>query len=217
MLTKISVFLKLSIIVTVVSLLTGCAAIGTAVEHHDLQTHTYIRNSIFLAPIPYQERTIFIQVRNTSDRSDFDIGSRIADILTNRGYQVVYDPRMAHYVLQIQLLNVGRYSKTAARNVFGTPYGGALAGAAAGAAIGAAAGANVWAGGVVGAVGGTVVDNLVKDVTYQAVVDLRITEKPGYRVYGTRIVVTADQVNLTFAEAEPSLKFELVRAIAGIF
>lgn len=214
---KMSSYLKLSSVFMLVSLLTGCAAIGTAVEHRNLQTQTFMSNSVFLNPVPYQERTIFVQVRNTSDQYGFDIRSMLTDNLINRGYRVVYNPGIAHYVLQVQILNVGRFSKTAARNIFGTPYGGALEGAAAGAAIGAATGSNIWAGGLVGAVGGTVVDNLVKNVTYRAIIDVKITEKPGYRVYATRIVATANQVNLNFVEAKPRLESELAHAVAGLF
>lgn len=213
----IKLFLKSSILFITVSLLAGCAAIGTAVEHHNLQTQTFMSNSVFLNPAPYQDKTVFIQVHNTSNQVDFAIQDRLVNYLMNKGYRVVYNPSTAHYVLQVQVLNVGRWSKTAARNVFGSPYGGAIEGAAAGAAIGAAAGSNILAGGVIGAVGGSVVDNLVKDVTYRAVVDVRITEKSPYRLYATRVVATANQVNLTFPEARPSLETEIAHAIAGIF
>ena len=214
---KISSFLKIITVFVFVALLSGCAAIGTAVAHRNLQTQTFMSNSVFLNPVPESDRTIFIQVRNTSNQYGFDIGSRLTNNLINRGYRVVYNPAAAHYVLQVQILNVGKFSKTAARNVFGSPYGGAIEGAAAGAAIGAAAGSNILAGGVIGAVGGSVVDNLVENVTYRAVVDIRITEKPRYRVYATRIVATANQVNLTFGEAKPRLEVELAHAIAGLF
>lgn len=203
-------------------LLSGCAAIGTAIKHRDLQTQTLMSKSVFLDPVPSREKTIFVQVRNTTDKPNFNFKSQLINDLLVKGYRVKQDPSTAHYVLQVNILRVGRSSKTSAAEMMGTGYGGALEGAAAGATTMAVAGNHVLAGGLVGAVAGTVVDNLVTDVNFSGVVDVKITEKrPSYKgahkVYKTRIATTADKVNLDFAQAAPKLEAGLAHSISGIF
>jgi hypothetical protein len=100
-------------------------------------------------------------------------------------------------------------------------------------------------GGLVAGAGELVAGSLVKDVTYSMITDLQIMERTdeavtqtvnsdlsqgtGTRVtqtsastktrrkFQTRIVSTADQVNLKFEEALPQLEGQLAKSIAGIF
>lgn len=203
-------------------LLSGCAAIGTAIKHRDLQTQTLMSKSVFLDPVPSREKTVFVQVHNTTDKPSFDIQSQLISDLLAKGYKIKQDPSVAHYVLQVNILRVGRSSRTAAAEMTGTGYGGALEGAAAGATTMAIAGNHVLAGGLVGAVAGTVADNLVTDVNFSGVVDVKITEKKpshkgAHKVYKTRIATTADKVNLAFKQAEPKLEAGIAHSVAGIF
>ncbi len=202
-------------------LLSGCAAIGTAVAHRSLETQTSMSRSVFLDPVADSQKTVFLQMRNTASQG-FNIRPALIDDLVSKGYRIKQDPALAHYVVQVNVLRVGRMSKTASREMMGVGYGGTLEGAAAGAAVMGASGGNVLAGGLVGAVAGTVVDNLVTDVNYTSVVDVKITEKqayaPGaYRIYKTRVVATANRVNLKYVEARPQLEEGVARSIAGIF
>jgi len=101
--------------------------------------------------------------------------------------------------------------------------------------------------GLIGAVGGAIANAVVKDVTYTMITDLQIStrEAPGTTVqqqtnsklvqgtssqviqkstsdsvwkrYRTRIVSTAEKVNLSFKDARPELEHGLVHSIAGIF
>ncbi len=108
---------------------------------------------------------------------------------------------------------------------------------------GAAIGAGI--GGLAGGVGELVAGALVKDVTYTIVTDMMISEKSTIKVeqtvqsdlqkgkgstikqtsestvdrkrYQTRIVSTANKVNLKFEEALPAMVEGLSRSIAGIF
>lgn len=204
-------------------LLSGCAAIGTAIKHRNLETQTLMSRSIFLDPVAPRQQTIFVQVRNTTDKPDFDIKSQLISDLEAKGYRIMQDPDAAHYILQVNVLRVGRSSKTAAAEMMGTGYGGALEGAVAGGSIAAASGGHLLTGGLVGAVAGTVADNLVTDVNFAGVVDVKITEMKRHhglasrRVYTTRVAVTADRVNLGFEKAEPQLEKDLAESISGIF
>jgi len=101
--------------------------------------------------------------------------------------------------------------------------------------------------GLVGAVVGTVANAAVKDVTYTMITDLQISERAAsgvvvhqqtdtnmaqgtaskvtqqsssssnWKRYRTRIVSTANKVNLDFAEARPELERGLLHSISGIF
>ena len=101
------------------------------------------------------------------------------------------------------------------------------------------------AGGLVGSVAGTVANSLVKDVTYSVITDIQLSERTkqtiqesiqsnlkqgtattkeqryrqttNWKRYHTRILSTAEKVNLSFEDAKPALKEGLTRAIVGIF
>ncbi|MCL1985201.1 MAG: complement resistance protein TraT, partial [Betaproteobacteria bacterium] len=89
------------------------------------------------------------------------------------------------------------------------------------------------------------VNSAVKDVTYSMITDVMVSEKAGKDVsetrqsniasgrgstvsqhmdkksgrvrYATRIGTSANKVNLTFEEAQPTIEENLARSIAGIF
>lgn len=101
--------------------------------------------------------------------------------------------------------------------------------------------------GVAGAVLGTVANAMVKDVYYSVITDIEIKEKlpqgkkahaasnhslaagtsggttvtynedVDYKAYQTRVMSSANKVNLAFEEAEPKLKQGLVTSVAGLF
>lgn len=235
-------------------LLNGCAATHVAIAKKDLDVQTKMSDSIFLDPVGPDKRSIFVQVRNTSDKPNFDIDAATKAAVAAKGYRVTDDPEQANYKLLAQVLQVSKASPTAAEAAIRGGYGGPiLAGAATGALIGGAAGGYRGAGygGVAGAlVGGvatTVADAAVKDVTYIVITDIQISEKTRGGVIGrrdaqidssqgiggrerqtfaevtdekryrTRVVSTANKVNLSYEEAASELTQGLARALAGLF
>ena len=211
------------ILVLFVCTLTGCAAIGTSISHGHLQTQTLMSQSIFMDPTSQRSaKTIYLQVHNTTDHPNFEIKPELTTALMNKGFKIVRNPRAAHYILQINLLQLGRTSITAAKEQMKSGYGGALEGGAAAVALAGAADVRPHAFiglGLVGAVAGTIIDNAVKDVTYSGMVDLKITVHKSHhnKIYKTRILTTADQVNLQFDQAIPQLRGGLVSSISGLF
>ena len=203
--------------------LSGCAAIGTEVAHRNLEAQTEMSHTIFLTPVTKHDRSIYLQAENTTGKPSFSIKSRLASDLHLKGYTIYNKPkdlRKAYYLLQTNLLRVGRISETAAKEMMGFGYGGTLAGAAAGANIGAAATESIGgsvAGGLIGGVADTIADNMVKDVTYSGIVDVKITVQSTNKSYRTRIATSANKVNLHFKEAEPKLENELASSISGLF
>jgi Enterobacterial TraT complement resistance protein len=193
-------------------LLSGCAATTTAIGKRKLDVQTRMSHSVFLEPVAASERTVLVEVRNSSDRADLDIAPAVRAALAQRGYRLVDHPKDARFLLQANVLQVGRTSR-------------AVAGAAASAAA----------------------DAFVQDVTYSITTNVQVAERAGegvmvtermsqdltqgsggrrilstsevhdWKRYQTRIMSSANQVNLDLEEAAPELVAGLTRAIAGIF
>jgi hypothetical protein len=160
----------------------GCAAVHTSIAKKDLDVQTKMSDTVFLDPVGSDKKIVFVQIRNTSDKS-FDIEGLIVTAITARGYRVTHDPEAAHFRLLGNVLNVGKASPTAAEAALASGYGGAFAGSATGAVVGgvthgwtgAAVGGVV--GGILGGVTESVANAAVKDVTFMVVTDIEITEK----------------------------------------
>ncbi len=93
--------------------LSGCAATQVYLENKDLQVQTRMSATVFLPPATPGKRTVWVDVRNTSDQ-DIDLG-QLGSMLTSRGYRIVDDPETANYHLQANILYVGRDEKSAIR------------------------------------------------------------------------------------------------------
>jgi hypothetical protein len=161
-------------------LLAGCAATTTAISERNLDVQTKMSGSIFLDPVAPDRRTVFVQVRNTSDRPDFDIEQDIRAAVASRGYRVVEDPSEAQYMLQANVLQAGRTSKSAAEATFGSGFGGVVLGGAVGAAAGRAVSRDtsvIIAGGLLGAAAESVTSAFVQDVTYGITTDVQVSER----------------------------------------
>ena len=224
----------------------GCAATQTAISKRDLDVQTKASATIFLDPVKEADRTIFVQVRNTSDRPDLDVAPEITAALAGKGYRIVNDPDAAHYYLQANVLYVGKTSNTASQSALQSGYGGALFGMTVAGSTGNS-GRALATGALLGGVIETVAGSMVKDVYFSIITDVQIKErlpqgriakldsqqtlqqgtagsdKVSYaadtemRAYQTRVISTANKVNLDFAEAVPPLRAGLTRALTGLF
>lgn len=228
--------------------LSGCAAAQLALTHKNLDVQTKMSNTIFLPPASPSKQTVYVQFKNTADQS-LDVPALTQELnadLSNQGYRVV-PYSQAHYLLQINVLSIGKMSPSAAQSALGGGYGGALGSAVAGAAAGGLIGQSyvgAGVGGLVAGVGGLVADSLVKNVTYAMITDVQVgvrsrhavqqqtnanlqqgtsttttqnTSQIGHWVdYRTRIVSTANKVNLSFKTALPALQGQLVHSLGGI-
>lgn len=108
------------------------------------------------------------------------MGKPLTQSLTANGYRVVTNPNQAHYLIQANILKVGKMSRSASQNALGGGYGSALAGAGTGAALGAFGNSKTMlAGGIVGGVVGLAADSLIKEVNYTVITDVQISERVG--------------------------------------
>jgi len=228
----------------------GCTAMNTAIKKSDLEIQTKMSDTIFLEPVSPEDKVVFFDMRNTSDK-DVNVVEPIKQAFRNRGYRITENPKEATYMLQGNILKVGKSDLREATDLLKSGYrsgaeGAILAGGTA-AVVTKDVGTSVGAG-LLGAAAGFIGDALVEDVLYVMVTDLQIRERPlegeiveqsqhanykqgtvtnvnqrayggkiNWKTYRTRIVSTANQVNLEYEEAQPALEKALAKSISGVF
>ena len=229
---------------TILSLVAGCSAVNTAVKKRNLEVQTKMSASVFLDPVATDKRVVFLQIRNTSDKPGLDVKSPIRNAVAGKGYRVTENPDEAHYMIQANVLQVGKSDLREAQGMLSQGYGGVAEGALIGAQFGS--GDGKVASSLLGAAAGLVGDALVEDVFFSIITDLQIserakegvivteknraklkqgtsghksvssTEETTWKRYQTRIMSTANKVNLKFEEAQPVLVGGLTQSISGL-
>lgn len=168
--------------------LSGCGAMSTAVKKRNLEVKTQMSETVWLEPS--NEKTVYIQVRNTSDKDMSNLQTLIANDLTAKGYKVSSSPDTAYYWVQANVLKADKMDLRQTQGFLSSGYEGAATGAALGAGITAynssSAGATLGVGLAAGLVG-MAADAMVEDVNYTMVSDLQISER-------TKATVTTDNV-----------------------
>ena len=232
----------LLLIISTVIFLTGCSSVNTIVKKRNLEVQTQMSETIWLNPEFIGDKTVFVQIKNTTPKT-LTIDQRIKTLLISKGYKITNDPKKANYWLQANILKLNkedlRNSNPAEAGLMGAGVGGAL-GAYNTGSVNSAIGL-----GLVGGVVATAADALFEDVYYVMVTDIVISEKTNKKVtidnvnlikqgtrgvaattsvnsgnmnkYQTRVVSTANKVNLKFEEATPLLEVELINTISNIF
>lgn len=236
--------IKSLVLGSILSLIWGCTATHTAISKRNLDVQTKMSETIFLDPVSPEKKTVFIQVRNTSGNQKLNIEPQLAQALASKGYQVVSDPDAAHYLIQTNVLQVGKTNLTETNDLLEQGFGGGLIGAGAAGALGGDARTAIGVG-LVGAAVGIMADAMVKDINYTMVTDLQISERAkgtkvtesmnsklkqgtsgqktvtatqttDWKRYQTRIVSTANKVNLELDEAIPDLVAGLSNSVSGL-
>lgn len=167
------------------TVLSGCAASQVLISKRNLDVQTKMSETVFLDPVEPDKKVMYVEVRNTSDKDNFDLEGPVKEAIAKRGYRVTQNPKEAYYRLQANVLQVSKTDPTAAAAALHGGYGGPIAGGAvAGALIGAAAsgsytglGAGALAGGLLAGVTETVTGSFVKDVVFMVVTDIQLVEK----------------------------------------
>lgn len=161
-------------------LVISCAATETILQHSSLQTDTKLSQTVFIAPVTPSQKTIYVVIKNTS-QEQISLKKPLENALRAKGYKVTTQSNRAHYILQANVLKVGKMSVAASQLALGGGYGSAIAGAVAGTAAGGFTQSNTGmiAGGLAGGVIGMAADSLVKDVNYSMITDIQISERVG--------------------------------------
>lgn len=168
--------------------LSGCGAMSTAIKKRNLEVKTQMSETIWLEPS--SERTVYLQIKNTSDKDMSGLQAKVADALKAKGYQVVSSPDKSYYWIQANVLKADKMDLRDAQSWLRRGYEGAAAGAALGAGITAynssSAGATLGVGLASGLIG-MAADAMVEDINYTMITDVQIAER-------TKAVVTTDNV-----------------------
>ncbi|EJG2987268.1 complement resistance protein TraT, partial [Escherichia coli] len=195
---------------------------------------------------PASERTVFLQIKNTSDKDMSGLQGKIADAVKARGYQIMTSPDKAYYWIQANVLKADKMDLRESQGWLSRGYEGAAVGAALGGGITAyntgSAGTTLGVGLATGLIG-MAADAMVEDINYTMITDVQIAERTRTSVrtdnvaalrqgtsgskiqtstetgnqhkYQTRVVSSANQVNLKFEEAKPHLEDQLAKSIAN--
>ena len=238
------IFKTILFILALVFTLTSCSTMHTVIGKRNLDVQTKMSDSIWLEPVAPNQRTVFLQIRNTTGK-DLNIESKVRNTLTSKGYTIVDDPTVARYWLQANILKVDKVNLNEENE---TGFSDAVLAGGVGALLGGTRSGGIYTAvgwGLASAAVATVADALVKDVQYAMVTDILITEKTGKTVdvttrnsvkqgssgsrtsiskettdmdkYSTRVLSIANKVNLDFKDAVPILEDELGKVIGGIF
>ncbi|WP_246842060.1 complement resistance protein TraT, partial [Klebsiella pneumoniae] len=135
--------------------LSGCSAMGTAIKKRNLEVKTQMSETIWLEPS--NNKTVYLQIKNTSDKDMSGLQAKIASAVTSKGYQVVSNPDTAGYWIQANVLKADKMDLRESQGWLSRGYEGAVTGAALGAGITAynssSAGATLGVGLAAGLVG----------------------------------------------------------------
>ncbi|MDF7662749.1 complement resistance protein TraT [Erwiniaceae bacterium L1_54_6] len=169
-------------------LLSGCGAMSTAIKKRNLEVKTQMSQTVWLEPS--SQKTVYLQVRNTSDKDMSDLQNLLAQDLQAKGYTVTSSPDTAYYWIQANVLKADKMDLRESQGFLSSGYEGAAMGAALGSGItaynGSGGGAVLGAGLAAGLVG-MAADAMVEDVNYTMVTDLQISER-------SKASVTTDNV-----------------------
>lgn len=192
-------------------LLTGCATT-------EMQTKTKMANSIFLTPQEkVVEKTIFIDVKNTSGQNVFDFEQQLRAKLETKGYKLVDSPKKSLYTLQINILfaNNVREAQAMQAAISGGVADGILGLAGAG---GNATGNNGLAGLVIGGIGAGLIGKYTEDDIYSLMTDVKVIENSAQtKEFNTRVYSQAVKMGLKADEAVPSMVSNTTTQISNIF
>lgn len=223
----------------------SCSTVATGIEHARLEVQAKMSNTIFLNPVRPDQKTIFVEFRNTSQVSMPDLKQMIISGLEQKGYRVVNDPYKAEFWLQGNVLYIGKASKhMTMAGLLAGGYGGALVGSTMGGSWRGTAG-TIGAGAVVGSLAGAVVGAAIHVDTYLGAVDIQIKQRVNgvihkqvnsnltngmgtaertnystttqYQAYRTRVVVQATQTNLNIKKVVPVIERKVTQEIVGLF
>ncbi len=108
---------------------------STAIKKRNLEVKTQMSQTVWLEPA--SEKTVWIQVRNTSDKDMSDLQTLLSQDLRAKGYSITSSPDSAYYWIQANILKAEKMDLRQSQGFLTSGYEGAATGAALGAGISA--------------------------------------------------------------------------------
>ena len=238
-----SILLILTLLVGV--FISGCGAASTAIEKRNLEVQTKMSDSIFLEPVSSEKQIVYLKVRNTSDK-DVEVEELIKSSLESKGFKVVKNPDEAYFMIQANILQIAKTDDTGSDSALQSGFGGGLLGAGVSAITGGTGsnlGVGAAVGAVAGLLTNTMVKDvsysMITDVeirqrptlseqvfqseenysdqgTTSTVSQNTNNTNAQWKIYRTRVVSKANQVNLQFEDAQPELVKGIVKSLSGL-
>ncbi|MDR3439201.1 complement resistance protein TraT [Telmatospirillum sp.] len=178
---QMNTFSRLMLSMATAGTLAACAAADSAINHGDITVQTHMSETVFLDPVPPDQKTIFVSARNTSDHPEIDLRSPLIQAVASRGYTVVQDPNQAHYMLRVNVLQAGKIETKDKESLLSAKYGEPLLAGLGAGALASMAGGDRTAATATGlgvAAGSFLLNQAFQTVTYSVVVDVQLSERP---------------------------------------
>lgn len=86
--------------------LSGCGAMSTAIKKRNLEVKTQMSETIWLEPS--SQKTVYLQIKNTSDKDMSGLQAKVTKALQDKGYTVTSAPDSAYYWIQANVLKADK-------------------------------------------------------------------------------------------------------------
>uniref|UniRef100_A0A486XPT8 TraT complement resistance n=1 Tax=Rheinheimera sp. BAL341 TaxID=1708203 RepID=A0A486XPT8_9GAMM len=93
-------------LIAILLVLSGCTAVHTSVAKRHLDVQTRMSETVYLDPVEPEQRTIFLDIRNTTAEYQLPLADDVRNFMLQRGYQLVDSPLNAQYWLQVNVRTV---------------------------------------------------------------------------------------------------------------
>lgn len=107
--------------------LSGCGAMSTAIKKRNLEVKTQMSETIWLEPS--SQKTVYLQIKNTSDKDMSGLQAKVTKALQDKGYTVTSAPESAYYWIQANVLKADKMDLRTAQGFLSQGYQGAAMGA----------------------------------------------------------------------------------------
>ncbi|EHV82647.1 enterobacterial TraT complement resistance family protein, partial [Escherichia coli DEC7C] len=106
--------------------LSGCGAMSTAIKKRNLEVKTQMSETIWLEPS--SQKTVYLQIKNTSDKDMSGLQAKVTKALQDKGYTVTSAPESAYYWIQANVLKADKMDLRTAQGFLSQGYQGAAMG-----------------------------------------------------------------------------------------
>lgn len=180
---------KRILLTTSIVLISGCSATSALIDHSNLDVNSKMSDTIFLDPTPQNQKTIYLQVKNTTSEDLKGITTELTKNFTAAGWTVVTDQNKAYNMAQVNVLQAGEAEDPNkvwqfVQSGYGTAATAAVLGGLAGfsaSALGASTSSSIGIGAGVGALS-WLADSTIKNKIYSVVTDIQVSVKTNNKV-----------------------------------
>ncbi len=98
--------MRIVVLLLAVWLLSACTAVHTSVSKRNLDVQTRMSQTVYLDPVEPEQRTIFLDIRQTAAEYQLPLAGDIRNLLLSRGYTLLDNPQQARYWLQVNVRTI---------------------------------------------------------------------------------------------------------------